>query len=116
MDIAQNQNDSTRKCPFCGEEVKAVAQKCKHCGELFNNSNNYKVKKILSLINPIKQWIINTYFIEIMLITIAVSSGFMSLYVAGYSESAFHDILSALETLIFVVCIGFLGLSLKNKN
>ena len=23
----------TRKCPYCGEEILAVAKKCKHCGE-----------------------------------------------------------------------------------
>jgi hypothetical protein len=23
----------TKQCPFCGEEVLAIAQKCKHCGE-----------------------------------------------------------------------------------
>ena len=40
MDIAQNQNnseDSTKKCPFCGEEIKTAAQKCKHCGEFLHN-------------------------------------------------------------------------------
>jgi len=23
----------TKRCPYCGEEITAIAKKCKHCGE-----------------------------------------------------------------------------------
>lgn len=30
----------TKRCPYCGEIILAVAQKCKHCGEWLNKDTN----------------------------------------------------------------------------
>ncbi len=31
-------NEDTKACPACAEEIKAIAKKCKHCGEILDES------------------------------------------------------------------------------
>lgn len=28
-----------KKCPYCGQEILAIAKKCKHCGEWLDSTN-----------------------------------------------------------------------------
>jgi uncharacterized protein (DUF983 family) len=30
--------EATKRCPFCAEEILAVAKKCKHCGSMLDES------------------------------------------------------------------------------
>lgn len=32
--------DNTKRCPYCGEEIKATAIKCKHCGEFLEEDKS----------------------------------------------------------------------------
>lgn len=37
--------EETKRCPYCGEEIFAVAKKCKHCGEWMEQKEPEKEKK-----------------------------------------------------------------------
>lgn len=42
-ELNQQAASQTRTCPYCGEEIFAVAKKCKHCGEFLDQSLRQQV-------------------------------------------------------------------------
>jgi len=39
-DPVSSSDGTTRACPFCGEQIRKVAVKCKHCGEFLDGSRS----------------------------------------------------------------------------
>ena len=37
--------EKTERCPYCGEEILAIAKKCKHCGEWLDETHPLKETK-----------------------------------------------------------------------
>ena len=35
-----------KQCPYCGEEILAVAKKCKHCGEWLDEDENSNEEEV----------------------------------------------------------------------
>ena len=73
------QENLTKICPFCAEEVKIEALKCKHCGEqlddstIGHDSNAEKDKSpILSLIWKVGMWIFVIYWVGVFIFSFVI--------------------------------------------
>jgi len=50
-------NKKTKKCPFCAEEILSEAKKCKHCGEIIDETN----RKTTAIFNKYEEWLKQNY-------------------------------------------------------
>lgn len=45
--------DATKRCPYCGEEILAVAKKCKHCGEWLDENPQVSEPQLTAVPAPV---------------------------------------------------------------
>lgn len=86
--LQPSQSNTIKLCPACGEQVLAVAQKCKHCGTSFEALSNKKERK--------KYWNVIAYIsIFCILIDILASFG---------DEKTSSVVVTASTAFWFVAC------------
>ncbi|MBO4429722.1 MAG: sel1 repeat family protein [Bacteroidaceae bacterium] len=62
-------------CPYCGEEIMAVARKCKHCGKWLDKKDEHVVLTIEPQRVPKKEGGIKKWHIAVFIIILAVFVG-----------------------------------------
>lgn len=72
--ITPNTDKSYKLCPYCNEQIRAEAQKCKHCGEFLNNKpltsnrinsiNNSGQGDYITIPSSIKRWSWGAFFLN----------------------------------------------------
>jgi len=52
--VTNNTPNSTRRCPYCGEEIKAEAKKCRYCGEWLNKEAKERKQIVMATSNTMQ--------------------------------------------------------------
>jgi hypothetical protein len=108
-------SEDTKKCPMCGETIKAVALKCKHCGEYLDKS----LKKDEAPVGPLKEAtdslkysLIGIFCIGFILGPIAVVKGIKALNMIreepryeGKGKAIAGIIIGSLECLLYIFAL-----------
>lgn len=93
--------EETKKCPYCGGEIMAVAKKCRHCGKWLDANNAMTQQPTNISTNAPKQSIFSNKKIVLMLIGVIIIGlvVFFSIHSSnGGNEPVQHNDYSGNET------------------
>ena len=107
-------NTDTKNCPYCGEEILAVAKKCKHCGEWLDKTA-YNEPPIKPTRKPVNRKLITIKVLSIAglswcgLMLIGIIAG------ADAEEALGIGLLTGLYGIVFSIVALALSKSIKSK-
>ena len=93
--------EKTKRCPMCGEEILAVAKKCKHCGEYLD-----QVSRQIAGSNPSY----NVDRVSYTLVGLFLGCIGIHNFMDGNTRSGFGKIIIAVLALFFLIVWGVRGI------